>query len=221
MCQYIDLPLQHASAVRAPPYAPAGQSRDLRRAPRTHPTALPDVTLRTTFIVGFPGETEDDVAQLEAFVRDTGFDHVGVFTYSHEEGTRAHAMDDDVPASVKKGRRDRIMRLQKQIVARRRRQQIGQVVPVIVDGPSPDSRPGHDGTDGRAGPGHRFPAWCSRSVTPANCVPGRLVTARITGARGYDLVADAIAGVTGVLLYFRVVLTGKALVVGPCPLFAF
>ena len=54
---------------------------------------MPGVTLRTTFIVGFPGETEDEFAELEGFVEDTGFDHVGVFTYSHEEGTRAYALD--------------------------------------------------------------------------------------------------------------------------------
>jgi ribosomal protein S12 methylthiotransferase len=59
---------------------------------------VPGVTLRTTFIVGFPGETEHEFAQLEGFVEDTGFDHIGVFTYSHEEGTRAHAVADDVPA---------------------------------------------------------------------------------------------------------------------------
>ena len=59
------------------------------------------MTLRTTFIVGFPGETEADFAELEGFVADTGFDHLGVFTYSHEEGTRAFAMEDDVPGAVK------------------------------------------------------------------------------------------------------------------------
>src|SRR6185369_1031017 len=97
VCRYVDLPLQHASAsvlkrMRRPGNREAYDA--LLARIRRH---MPDVTLRTTFIVGFPGETEEDVTELEAFVRETGFDHVGVFTYSHEEGTRAHALDDDVP----------------------------------------------------------------------------------------------------------------------------
>jgi ribosomal protein S12 methylthiotransferase len=188
VCRYIDLPLQHASAsvlrrMRRPGNRETYDA--LLARIRRH---LPDVTLRTTFIVGFPGETEDDVAQLEAFVRETGFDHVGVFTYSHEEGTRAHALEDDVPASVKKARRDRIMRLQKQIVTRRRRRQVGQIVPVIVDGPSPDSDLVMTGRMAGQAPD------IDSIVVFSDCDPSRLrlgslVTARITGARGYDLIA--------------------------------
>ena len=63
---------------------------------------MPGVALRTTLIVGFPGETEEDFAELEQFVTETRFDHVGVFTYSHEDGTRAFKFPDDVPASVKR-----------------------------------------------------------------------------------------------------------------------
>ena len=98
VCKYIDLPLQHASAdvlrrMRRPGNREAYDKLLARIRAR-----VPGVTLRTTFIVGFPGETENDFEQLCDFVRDTGFDHVGVFTYSHEEDTRAFAMDDDVPA---------------------------------------------------------------------------------------------------------------------------
>jgi len=71
-------------------------------------------------------------------MRDTHFDHVGVFTYSHEEGTRAFEMDDDVPAEVKADRRNRLMALQKTIVAKQQKARKGQTVRVIVDGPSPD-----------------------------------------------------------------------------------
>ena len=102
-------------------------------------TRVPDVTLRTTFIVGFPGETEQDFGDLERFVRETAFDHVGVFTYSHEEGTRAFAMDDDVPAAVKRARRERLMDAQRQVLARRRASIVGRHTRAIVDGPSPDS----------------------------------------------------------------------------------
>ncbi|HUL75006.1 MAG TPA: 30S ribosomal protein S12 methylthiotransferase RimO, partial [Vicinamibacterales bacterium] len=139
VCKYVDLPLQHASAdvlrrMRRPGNREA-YDKLLARIRRR----VPDVTLRTTFIVGFPGETEQDVAELVDFVRATEFDHVGVFTYSHEEGTRAHAMVDDVPDEVKASRRDAVMRLQKQIVAKKQRGRRGQTVRVMVDGPSPDS----------------------------------------------------------------------------------
>ncbi len=139
VCHYIDLPLQHASAdvlrrMRRPGNREA-YDKLLARIRRT----VPDVTLRTTFIVGFPGETEADVEQLLAFVRDTQFDHVGVFTYSHEEGTRAYDLVDDVPAKVKRSRRDAVMKLQKQIVAARLKARKGDRVRVMVDGPSPES----------------------------------------------------------------------------------
>src|SRR4029079_8781086 len=110
VCKYVDLPLQHASSdvlrrMRRP------GNRDvydklLARIRRR----VPGVTLRTTFIVGFPGETKADFDELCDFVEQSRFDHVGVFTYSHEEGTRAFALDDDVPARTKTARRNALMR---------------------------------------------------------------------------------------------------------------
>jgi ribosomal protein S12 methylthiotransferase len=97
---------------------------------------VPGVTLRTTLIVGFPGETDEDFAELEGFVADTEFDHVGVFTYSHEEGTRAHVLEDNVPAAVKNARRNALMSRQKGIVRAKLRGRVGQTVEVLVDGPS-------------------------------------------------------------------------------------
>ena len=98
VCKYIDLPLQHASDTvlkrMKRPGTRAGYERLLDRIRRR----LPGVALRTTFIVGFPGETEDDFEELQSFVDAISFDHVGVFTYSHEEGTSAHGLPDDVPA---------------------------------------------------------------------------------------------------------------------------
>src|SRR5207253_11202194 len=99
---------------------------------------VPGVTLRTTLIVGFPGETDADFAELDGFVADTHFDHVGVFTYSHEEGTRAFALPDDVPASVKRRRRNSLMARQRRIVERAQKGRIGSEVAVMVDGPSPE-----------------------------------------------------------------------------------
>ena len=99
VCRYIDLPLQHASDAvlkrMKRPGTRAGYEKLLDRIR----TRVPDVTLRTTVIVGYPGETADDFAELQAFVKAVEFDHLGVFTYSHEEGTTAHDLADDVPAA--------------------------------------------------------------------------------------------------------------------------
>ncbi len=107
VCNYIDLPLQHASADVLRRMRRPGNRQAYDKLLARIRSKVPGVTLRTTFIVGFPGETEDDVDQLCDFIRDTEFDHVGVFTYSHEEGTRAFGLEDDVPADVKTKRRDR------------------------------------------------------------------------------------------------------------------
>jgi ribosomal protein S12 methylthiotransferase len=188
VCKYIDLPLQHASAdvlrrMRRPGNR-AGYDKLLARIRRF----LPAVTLRTTFIVGFPGETEQDVEELLAFVRDTQFDHVGVFTYSHEEDTRAFEMDDDVPATTKRARRDRVMQAQKQIVASRLKARKGQTVRVMVDGPSPDSDLVVQGRLESQAPDIDAVVYFDQ-CDPASLLPGTLVDATITGARGYDLIA--------------------------------
>src|SRR5258706_7163462 len=93
---------------------------------------VPGVTLRTTLIVGFPGETETDYAELEGFLADTRFDHVGIFTYSHEEATRAFALRDDVPAPVKRRRRNGLMARQKKIVGAAQFARIGAEVDSLV-----------------------------------------------------------------------------------------
>jgi len=188
VCQYIDLPLQHASAGVLKRMRRPGDRRTydtlLARIRRT----LPDVTLRTTLIVGFPGETDEEFGELEAFVGDTAFDHVGVFTYSHEEGTRAFQMSDDVPAAVKRKRRNALMSRQKKIVAASQRRRIGQIVEVLVDGPSPE----HDLVlQGRLrGQAPEIdPLVVLTDWDPSRVAPGDLIRARIVGASGYDLVA--------------------------------
>ena len=112
VCKYIDLPLQHASnPVLKRMKRPGTRSKYDGLLSRIR-ARVPGVSLRTTFIVGFPGETDADVDELYAFVNDHGFDHVGVFTYSHEEGTSAYGLADDVPTGVKRRRRNRVMGLQ-------------------------------------------------------------------------------------------------------------
>src|SRR6476646_4085996 len=119
VCNYIDLPLQHASNPVLARMKRPGSRQKYDRLLEHIRAVVPGVALRTTFIVGFPGETESDVDELEAFVRDHLFDHLGVFTYSHEEGTSSHDFVFNDTATTKKKRLDRIMRTQKGLVKTR------------------------------------------------------------------------------------------------------
>jgi ribosomal protein S12 methylthiotransferase len=188
VCRYIDLPLQHASAdvlrrMRRPG-ARLAYDKLLARAR----ARVPGVTLRTTFIVGFPGETARDFAELEAFVRETAFEHVGVFTYSHEEGTRAHALTDDVPAALKAERRDRLMQVQRDLVAQRHASMIGRTTRVIVDGPSPETPLVLEGRLEGQAPDIDSVVYFDECDASAHA-PGSLVDVELTGARGYDFIA--------------------------------
>ena len=188
VCKYIDLPLQHASnQVLARMKRPGTRQHYDRLLARIR-SRVPGVALRTTFIVGFPGESEDDLGELHEFVSDHAFDHLGVFTYSHEEGTSAHALDDDVPARTKTARRNRLMGLQKRLVARRNRGRVGERVRAVVDGPSAD----HE-LILRARLASQAPE-IDASVYLTECDPsgyraGDFVEVEIVGARDYDLIA--------------------------------
>ena len=191
VCKYIDLPLQHASAdVLRRMRRPGNREAYDRLLGRIRST-VPGVTLRTTFIVGFPGETDEDFDQLSAFVQETGFDHVGVFTYSHEEGTHAYGMDDDVPADVKQERRSALMTLQRGLVETQQQARIGQDIQVMVDGPSTESELVLTGRLQGQAPDIDAMVYLS-DCDPSAFAPGDLVTARVTDARGYDLVASVV-----------------------------
>jgi ribosomal protein S12 methylthiotransferase len=188
VCRYVDLPLQHASAAILRRMRRPGNRRVYDTLLARIRDRVPGVTLRTTFIVGFPGETDADVGELERFIEDTRFDHVGVFTYSHEEGTRAFALPDDVPRRVKRQRRTRIMRRQQQVAAELQRARIGQNVRVLIDGPSAE----HDlvlqgRVEGQAP--DIDPVVYLTDMDPSTAMAGDLIRARIVGVNGYDLIA--------------------------------
>jgi ribosomal protein S12 methylthiotransferase len=188
VCRYIDLPLQHASAGVLKRMRRPGNRHTYDRLLARIRNTVPDVTLRTTLIVGFPGETEAEFGELEQFVADTRFDHVGVFTYSHEEGTRAFALADDVPAGVKRKRRNALMSRQKRIVAAAQKEKVGREVEILVDGPSPEHELVVQGRLRGQAPEIDpvvFLTDCDPTAFPA----GQLIRARIVGARGYDLLA--------------------------------
>ena len=188
MVRYIDLPLQHASDPVLKRMKRPGTRASYERLLANIRAKLPDVTLRTTFIVGFPGETEADVEALLAFITAVGFDHVGVFTYSHEEDTSAFALVDDVPAAEKTRRQRRVMALQKRLVARRQKSRVGARARLVVDGASPEHEWVFTGRLAGQAP-EIDPQVYLTDADPAALHPGQFLDVEIVGARGYDLIA--------------------------------
>jgi ribosomal protein S12 methylthiotransferase len=188
VCRYVDLPLQHASAAVLKRMRRPGNRKTYDALLSRIRARVPGVTLRTTFIVGFPGETETDFGELESFVEDTRFDHIGVFTYSHEEGTRAFASADDVAAPTKLARRNRLMKRQQRIVKTAHEGRIGSQVRVLVDGPSAEHELVLQGRlEGQAP--DIDPVVYLTDCDPAEVSPGDLINARLIASKGYDLLA--------------------------------
>jgi ribosomal protein S12 methylthiotransferase len=133
ICNYLDMPLQHASNKML-----AAMKRQITREEMENiideiKYKIPGICLRTTLIAGFPGETQDDVEELKTFLKKIEFDRVGIFTYSHEEGTSAHGLIDDVPEDEKEKRAQEIMEVQQQISYQKNEGKIGKTFKVIID----------------------------------------------------------------------------------------
>jgi ribosomal protein S12 methylthiotransferase len=131
--RYLDMPIQHASDAVLERMRRPERQRTIREKVARFREAVPGVAIRTTCIVGFPGETEDDVRQLLDFLREIEFERVGVFTYSPQEGTRGAELADDVPEPVKRERLEMVQELQRHITAERYESRIGSVVPALVE----------------------------------------------------------------------------------------
>jgi ribosomal protein S12 methylthiotransferase len=187
VCKYIDLPLQHASNPVLKRMKRPGTRQTYDKLLDRIRTRVPGVALRTTFIVGFPGETEEDVEELAGFVRAQAFDHVGVFTYSHEEGTSAHALDNDVPQRDKVSRRNRLMSLQKRGVKQRQRRRVGERARVLVDGPSGEHELVVKARLATQAPDIDAAVYFTE-CDPSSYRAGDFVEVTIVGARDYDLI---------------------------------
>jgi ribosomal protein S12 methylthiotransferase len=188
VCRYVDLPLQHAAPDVLKRMRRPGNRRTYDRLLSRIRERVPGVTLRTTLIVGFPGETDADFEELQGFVTDTRFDHLGVFTYSHEEGTRAFDLADGVPAATKRKRRHALMARQKRIVTAVQRGRRGEEVDVLVDGPSPDHELVLCGRLEGQAPDIDSQVYLT-DCDPAQYAPGDLIRARLVVARDYDWIA--------------------------------
>ncbi len=184
---YVDVPLQHASD-RLLAAMKRGTSADRqRRLVERLRAAIPEVTIRTTFIVGFPGETDADFEALCEFVREQRFDRVGVFRYSDEEDTAAHALAPKVPRAVARARHRELLAILQEIMAEKLRARVGQEVPVLVDAG------GRERSIGRLA--SQAPEIDGQVLLLSPARTGELLRARLTGARGVDLEAVRSDGV--------------------------
>ena len=133
VCNYLDIPLQHAADNVLKAMKRQITNAETRKLLEEARKRVPGIALRTTMLVGFPGETEEDFEELVKFVRDMKFDRLGVFTYSHEEGTSGYELEDDVPQEVKEDRAARLMAVQEEISWELNQQRVGGVERVLFD----------------------------------------------------------------------------------------
>ena len=133
VCNYIDIPLQHISDSVLKSMRRGTTHEKTDSLLRKFRQEVPGIAIRTSLIVGYPGETEEDFHELKQWVNDTAFDRLGVFTYSHEENTHAHLLEDDVPEEVKHQRAEEIMELQSDISYRLNQEKVGQTFKVLFD----------------------------------------------------------------------------------------
>jgi ribosomal protein S12 methylthiotransferase len=139
ICRYVDMPLQHVSAKILKSMRRGGNRNSLTHLIERIRKNIPGVTLRTTMIVGFPGETREDFLELKRFCREIEFDRLGVFAYSDEEDTPARKLQPKVPARTAESRRRVLMEQQAAIAKRKNRRLIGKEFPILVEGPSRES----------------------------------------------------------------------------------
>ena len=186
--KYLDMPLQHGDPRVLRTMARGGGRAGFLRLLAKVRRLVPGVFIRSNFIVGFPSEDEAAFEQLRAFVAEARFEPVGVFTYSPEEGTAAHALGDPVPARTKESRRRRIMELQQRIARARNRALEGQVLEVLVEGPHPETDRVYQGRHWGQAPEVDGQVL----IVAGEPVPGTLQKVRITKGHAYDLEGEVV-----------------------------
>ena len=190
---YIDIPIQHASNRMLERMRRPERKETIREKVRWLREALPDLTIRTTAIVGFPGETDEDFAELRDFAEEVAFERLGVFTYSEQEGTRAQQQyTDDVPDDVKRDRQEELLDLQRIISEERLGRYVGRETDVLIDGVAEADDQGATHV-GRV----MWQADDVDGVTMIECVggakPGDFVRGRIEECNDYDFRAVALS----------------------------
>ena len=190
--KYLDMPLQHASRNVLKLMKRGGNRESLERLIARVRERVPGIAIRTTFITGFPGETEEDFAELMTFVRNCRFDNVGVFTYSDEEGTPAFELPNKVDTKIAKQRRSRLMKEQAKISKQLNKAKVGQTYKIMFEGLSQESDLLFQGRF--EGQTQDIDGYVLINDMPENLKPemGAIYNVRITEAHEYDLIGELV-----------------------------
>ena len=194
ICKYLDVPLQHASpAVLKTMKRGAGADIFLKTLEKVR-AAVPGIALRTSFIVGFPGESSEDIALLEDFVKEAKFDWLGVFSYSDEEGSSAFSLDSKIPKRTIESRKRRLMKLQQSISKRAKQQWIGRELVILAEGESEETPLLWEGRTQFHAPEIDGKVYINDFGDLESPEPGRFYKAEITEAHEYDVVGRLLSG---------------------------
>jgi len=192
VCKYLDIPLQHSSErILKAMHRPLGKCSPRRLVEKIRSEA-PEVSIRTTFIVGFPGETEEDVIDLESFIREGHFSSVGIFTYSPEQGTPSYELPGQIDEEEKEARRGRLMEAQAEVMTENLTSFVGKTLPLLLEG-------NHEDTDLLLQGRTPFQAPEVDGVVIVNDIAdgiepelGRFYRVKISEVAGYDLVGSIV-----------------------------
>lgn len=188
VCKYLDIPLQHISDPILAKMNRRSTSGEIRSLISRLRAEIPGIALRTSLIVGFPGETEDDFKQLLHYVEEAGFDRLGVFCYSREEGTPAADMPEQISERVKRERYKKIMKAQARLSFKQNRSLVGRIEEVIVEGYSEETDLLLKGRSSRQAPDIDGQVY----ITAGNANIGDVVLLKITDSSDYDLIGEII-----------------------------
>jgi ribosomal protein S12 methylthiotransferase len=187
ICHYLDIPFQHGSARILKEMRRPGTKEEYLKSIENLRDAMPDVALRTSVIVGFPGETEAEFGELAEFVREAAFDYLGVFQFSPEEGTKAFSMPAQVPPEVRQERYHLLMALQEKIRVEKNRESMGRIFEVLVERKAEEA--GYELTGRNP---HQAPEVDGEIHLKGKAEPGELIKARIEKADVYDLFGEQV-----------------------------
>jgi len=187
ICNYLDMPLQHASDNMLKAMKRQITRNEMEELIVSIREKVPGICLRTTLIAGLPGETQDDVEELKYFLQKQRFDRVGIFTYSHEEGTSAFELEDNVPSAEKERRAQEVMEVQQEISYEKNAEKVGNVFKVLIDKKEAGKYLGRTEFDS---------VEVDNEViikSDKKLMPGNFVQAKITNAYDYDLEGEVIS----------------------------
>ncbi len=189
VCKYLDIPLQHISDPILKQMNRRSSEEDVRVLIAKLRAEIPDIALRTSLIVGFPGESEEDFQKLLHFVEEASFDHLGVFCYSREEGTPAAALPGQVSERIKRDRHKKVMRAQARVSFKRNRRLVNTMAQVIIEGYSEETDLLLKGRSSRQAPDIDGQVY----ITAGSANVGDIVNLRITDSSDYDLIGEIVS----------------------------